>query len=82
MTPETLSPLELAILDVLSGARRLVMRGELSRVDSIRRIRRDPNAIREAINGLVSAGLVAEPRGKGKGVELADAGRRRLGRAA
>lgn len=66
--------LESAILGVLVETRRLITRGELAQVDAVLRVRRDPGAIGAAVNALLARGLVAEPRGKGQGVELTDAG--------
>ncbi len=76
-----LEPLEQAILQVLAGAARLLTRGELSRIEGVARIRRDPKSIREAVGRLIDQGLVTEPRGKGKGLEITLGGRDALGRS-
>ncbi len=77
-----LTPLQQAILQVLAGARRLLTRSELARMDSITRVRRDAAAIREAVNHLLKGGLIAEPGGKGQGIEITDPGTRCLKRCA
>ncbi len=77
-----LTPLQQAILQVLAGARRLLTRSELARLNSITRVRRDPAAIREAVNHLLKRGLIAEPNGKGQGIEITDPGNRCLKRCA
>ncbi len=78
----SLTPLQQAILQVLAGARRLLTRSELARLDSITRVRRDAAAIREAVNHLLKRGLIAEPSGKGQGIEITDPGNRCLKRCA
>ncbi len=77
-----LTPLQQAILQVLAGARRLLTRSELARMDSITRVRRDAAAMREAVNHLLKGGLIAEPGGKGQGIEITDPGTRCLKRCA
>ena len=77
-----LTPLQQAILQVLAGARRLLTRSELARMDSITRVRRDAAAIREAVNHLLKRGLIDEPGGKGQGIEITNPGTRCLKRCA
>ncbi len=70
-----LAPLEEAILDVLSGAARGITRAELARTEAVTRIRSDAKSIREAVKRLLELELIAEPRGKGRGLEIAPIGR-------
>ncbi len=70
-----LAPLEEAILDVLSGAARGITRAELGRTEAVTRIRSDAKSIREAVKRLLELELIAEPRGKGRGLEIAPIGR-------
>ncbi len=70
-----LAPLEEAILDVLSGAARGITRAELARTEAVTRIRGDAKSIREAVKRLLELELIAEPRGKGRGLEIAPIGR-------
>ena len=60
----------------------LLTRRELRRIPDVSDIRRDPDSIRQATNFLLEAGLAAEPRGKGQGLEITDQGRQRLSRRA
>ncbi len=66
-----------AILDVLGAAGRLLTRRELFQDARVTSVKRDEAAIRAAVAALLESGRIAEPRGRGQGLEITDRGSRR-----
>ena len=58
------------ILDVLGAAGRLLTRCELFRDARVTAIQRNEAAIRAAVAKLLKSGHIAEPRGRGQGLEI------------
>ena len=74
-----LESLQQAIIAVLGQTHRRLTRTELAAIDAVARVHRNPDAIRRAVRALIKAGLVREPEGRGRGLELTEPGRRSLG---
>ncbi len=70
-----------AILEVLDSSDVLLTRDKIAFHLQRKKVRSDPKPIRERVNDLMSHRFLAEPKRKGRGLRITDAGRRYLGSA-
>ena len=78
MPDSKLSPAEQTILEVLEGAKEPLTRKVLFQAEPVMKLGEDEKDLRTGVQRLLDQQLIAEPRGKGKGLEITDEGRKQL----
>ena len=80
MPDSKLSPAEQTILEVLEGAKEPLTRKVLFQAEPVMKLGEDEKDLRTGVQRLLDQQLIAEPRGKGKGLEITTDGRTYINR--